>query len=321
MALKLPIFLFTILISLNVYSTQAPVKTLKGKLYKFQKSVKNIRHAMKSLDSDIHSKNKRLVNVLQKKTLIQNEIIEMEHNYQETFEEYKSRKNEIKQDLKKLAIQQENQKEKIGQFFKLVILKKRLLKKLNKIKTDENHLASLRNEILDEQKRLEGLEKFETDINVKIIALESKQQKYMSDYQDRLGVATELSKKIKEELSKMKEIFGEPIKEYVSKTHKKNQGIYFTVKGRKEVQASKGGKVIYVGSMSNYGNIVMIQHGNEKISVYLGQFNPKVKIQTELRKGEVIGYTDLIGDKTGNIYFEIRHKNVPQNTLALLNKV
>jgi murein DD-endopeptidase MepM/ murein hydrolase activator NlpD len=101
------------------------------------------------------------------------------------------------------------------------------------------------------------------------------------------------------------------------------KGVTFKFLGKNEVLAPRAGKIVYTGSLANYGNVVMIDHGNDSRSVVLGQFDFSVKNGETVRELQIIGYTNPknnngIGD--GKIYFEVRKNNLAQNTYLLLDK-
>lgn len=312
-------FILFLFISWSSFAAQEPIKELKQKLQLYKAGVSEVRREMNSLGKLIKNKNNKLIDILQKKTAMQNQIIEMEHSYQQDFEAYFELKKELRNKLKRIALNQFESTNDQG-FFKNVLIRHKIKKQLGQVKKDETKLSELREQILVYQNQLKQLENFETDLNVKIVTLESKQEDYMTTYQNRLGRTSEITKKIKAELAKQNAFFHEPIDQYSKRTSNK-KGVYYTVQGRQQVTAAKAGKVIYVGSMANYGNVIMIQHAKSKISVYLGQFSPKIKESTSVEQGDIIGYTELTSDRQGNVYFEIRHNNIPQKTLPLIQKV
>lgn len=101
------------------------------------------------------------------------------------------------------------------------------------------------------------------------------------------------------------------------------KGVTFNFQGKNEVRAPKGGKVVYTGSLANYGNVLMIDHGNDTRTVLLGQFDYQVKNGDPIAASQVVGFTNPrsqngLGD--GKIYFEVRKNNLAQNTYLLLDK-
>lgn len=101
------------------------------------------------------------------------------------------------------------------------------------------------------------------------------------------------------------------------------KGVTFKFQGKNEVLATRPGKIVYTGSLANYGNVIMIDHGNDTRTVLLGQFDAAVKNGEMVKESQVLGYTNPrsangIGD--GKIYFEVRKNNLAQNTYLLLDK-
>jgi murein DD-endopeptidase MepM/ murein hydrolase activator NlpD len=101
------------------------------------------------------------------------------------------------------------------------------------------------------------------------------------------------------------------------------KGVTLNFQGKNEVHAPKGGKVVYTGSLASYGNVLMIDHGNDTRTVLLGQFDYNVKNGDTIKASQLVGYTNPrsqngLGD--GKIYFEVRKNNLAQNTYLLLDK-
>ena len=99
----------------------------------------------------------------------------------------------------------------------------------------------------------------------------------------------------------------------------RKKGVTFLFDERQPVKAGRGGKVIHKGSLSTYGNVIMIDHGNETISVCLGDFLPKVEKGMSVKAGDVLGYTKKTRGKQGKLYFEVREKDKAQPTIHLLD--
>ena len=80
------------------------------------------------------------------------------------------------------------------------------------------------------------------------------------------------------------------------------------------IWAAKGGSVIHAGSMSGYGNVVMIDHGGGFTTVYAHQSRIAVRNGQSVSQGEVIGYIGNTGNSTGpHLHFETRVNGSPQN--------
>ncbi len=101
------------------------------------------------------------------------------------------------------------------------------------------------------------------------------------------------------------------------------KGVTYNFQGKNEVRATKSGKIVYTGSLANYGNVLMIDHGNDTRTVLLGQFDYTVKNGDVVKESQVVGYTNpksTNGLGEGKIYFEVRKNNLAQNTYLLLDK-
>ncbi len=116
--------------------------------------------------------------------------------------------------------------------------------------------------------------------------------------------------------------FYPPIYSYQGMEYQK-KGVTFNFHGKNEVRATKAGKVVYTGTLANYGNVLMIDHGNDTRTVLLGQFDYSVKNGDSVKDAQVVGFTNprsTNGLGEGRIYFEVRKNNLAQNTYLLLDK-
>lgn len=130
------------------------------------------------------------------------------------------------------------------------------------------------------------------------------------------------SKKSKSKTTIVKMKFQTPLENYQDLEYNK-KGITYKFTKRQAVLATKSGKIAYLGTLSNYGKVIMIDHGKNTMSVIFGQFKPKIKKGALVRNGDILGYTNArasSGSTKGQIYFEVRKKNKAQNTILLMKK-
>ena len=74
-----------------------------------------------------------------------------------------------------------------------------------------------------------------------------------------------------------------------------------------EIWAADGGRVIFVGWQSGYGNTIMLDHGNGYVTLYAHQSGFNVSMGQDVAQGEVIGFVGSTGYSTGpHLHFEIR---------------
>lgn len=92
------------------------------------------------------------------------------------------------------------------------------------------------------------------------------------------------------------------------------QGILLHAKLGDPIVAIDEGKVIYSGDgVKGYGNLILIQHNDNIISVYGNNYSNYVSEGQLIKKGELIA---SVGESTGNIprlYFELRHQGKAQD--------
>lgn len=85
------------------------------------------------------------------------------------------------------------------------------------------------------------------------------------------------------------------------------------------VCAANTGKVIYVGRMSGYGNLVILKHSENYFTAYAHMRSYKVKKGETVKQGAIIGEVGRTGRaKSPHLHFEVRHKTASKNPLELL---
>jgi len=97
-----------------------------------------------------------------------------------------------------------------------------------------------------------------------------------------------------------------------------NKGIDIAGKIGEPVQAAAAGKVIYVGTMNKYGNLVIVLHGAGNSSVYAHNSKILVKEGQMVTRGQKIAE---LGDSDADqpkLHFEIRQQGKPVDPLRFL---
>ena len=85
-----------------------------------------------------------------------------------------------------------------------------------------------------------------------------------------------------------------PLQTWMKMENSQN-GINFLYNSETSVLSPAAGKVVYVGELANYGNVIMIEHSQHMMSVILGEMNVDATKDSILTAGAVIA--KAIGDK------------------------
>ena len=101
---------------------------------------------------------------------------------------------------------------------------------------------------------------------------------------------------------------------------KKHQGIDISSPIGTPIRASNAGKVIYSNNgIKGYGNLIILRHSEEYVSVYAHNQVNLVEEGTWAEKGQVIGKVGQTGRATGpHLHFEIRKNNKPLDPFLFL---
>ena len=124
----------------------------------------------------------------------------------------------------------------------------------------------------------------------------------------------------KGEYSEIPRNFGQKSIHPVSKEEIVHYGIDIKAKLGTDVMATAGGKVIKAGwEDKGYGNLIVIDHGDNYQSLYAHLNDVNVKIGDIITKGQVIGHVGSTGLSTGpHLHFEISLKGDKVNPMTLL---
>lgn len=91
------------------------------------------------------------------------------------------------------------------------------------------------------------------------------------------------------------------------------KGVDFSVPASSSVRVVHPGKVAYAGDMPGYGRITIVDHGGHFYSLY-GRLGALSKKEGDLLSaGDTVGLSDSAG---GELYFEIRARNLPVNPMS-----
>lgn len=93
-----------------------------------------------------------------------------------------------------------------------------------------------------------------------------------------------------------------------------HQGLDVGARSGVPIKAAKAGTVIYSGTMSGYGNVIVIDHGGGFSTLYAHQSRLGARDNATVGRGDVIGWVGSTGRSTGpHLHFETRVDGRAQN--------
>ena len=99
-------------------------------------------------------------------------------------------------------------------------------------------------------------------------------------------------------------------------TIRAHRGVDYAAPRGTPIKASGDGKVIFRGTKSGYGKVVILQHGGNITTLYahMSNFVAKVGVGTRVRQGQTIGFVGKTGLATANhLHYEYRLNGVHRN--------
>lgn len=213
-----------------------------------------------------------------------------------------------------------------------------LLKKSNeKYKNKLTELETFKSQIIEYENKLVFLKSEEEELAVVIRDLENRKKSTMDAYAVGLREKKNLEdsferSQIKKVVSKVEakfsqaplrlkkpeKLFKKPLNDFLSLTSSE-KGVTFKYRSVQPIRATDKGKVVFAGELASYGQVLLVDHGNDLRTVLLGKFDLKVKKNDDVLEGDILGTTLMTSPEPQNLYFEVRKKNVAQNTILWLD--
>lgn len=98
-----------------------------------------------------------------------------------------------------------------------------------------------------------------------------------------------------------------------------HNGIDICVNEGTPVHAAAAGKIIYAGWKEGYGNMVVVRHSDNYLTVYAHLSSIKVKADQKVKQNQIIALSGNTGLTTGaHLHFEIRKYDTPLNPVRML---
>lgn len=329
--MKFGIFFLTVCLSSGAIAAPKATRPL-DELSKHRREVTQMSARLTSLEKEISSK-----------TDLRKSNIEQIKKFEEDIALYKEQLLKLQKNLKKTELENkqivtnyllEAESDESPLWQKKIHLD--LLKQAQeKLQFEQNELRSFADKVASFEIKLEQLKKEEESLEKVIAELESTKKAVQDKYQIVAQKKLELEKKVEEDkvrvklsaikknfssaplhLKKAERLFKQPIDQFISLTPSE-KGVTYKYDSIQPVKAVANGKVMYAGDLASYGQVLLIDHGNDLRTVFLGKMNIRVKKNDTVKTDDILGYT-VKDSSSQNLYFEVRKKNTAQNTILWL---
>ena len=306
---------------------------LRATLRHQKKELKVITKEIYSLEKSLGKGNKKYLRTLKEKETVEDSIYSLQGKLKNNEEQGNQRAEKLEQSIKNLLVIEFKKSQKPGELLLLKLLKNSLRVEAKQLKEFLKDNARARTNLTSLQSKLTNIREVEADLLTLMKDMEDIKREKSLRYVEVKKLKDDLQGKMKLSKAKklvrnavkskttkiIKERFVSPLAKIVDMEYQK-KGVTYKFDVRQSVKVSLAGKVIHTGSLASYGNVVMVDHGNEVKSIFLGQFLPSVKKGQKMKAGGSIGKTFDVAKNEGKLYFEVRKKNKAQNTILLLDR-
>lgn len=333
---------------INIFEMKRSMQRQKNKMLELTKEVNN-------LDVRLGLTNKKYFELAQERALLEEKLNRTKKNADFENETLKKNYDSTKKILMGILLNKLENTENTSDMLLRKIMIEELQNKLTDLSRMITTTENYRNDVENLYAKLQESMATEKELLAMMSELDGQRKKLHESIAERTKAEEELKNKFNEEKNKLainqkvkareklrerlapvqiteeikvpsqlsvSEMFSSPITNYHEIEHQK-KGVTYNFQGKNAIRATKGGKIVYTGSLANYGNVLMIDHGNDTRTVLLGQFDYTVKNGDLVSQTQVLGHTapkSPNGLNEGKIYFEIRKHNLAQNTYLLLDK-
>lgn len=304
-------------------------------LARYRSEVMELGARLSSLEKEIGSKNNLYISSVEQIRQFESDVKLYRDKLTEIHGEVRKAQADNKRIFQSYLIESENEGTEAWQ--KKVHLE--LLKQAQqKLKAKEEELVTFENKVTEFDVKLASLKRNEEELAQVIKELEDRKKAamelYLAKVQDKKVAESKVQKKkLQQKIAEVKKAFSNapviekkpdryfkrPVDDFMTFTASP-KGVTFKYQSIQPVKAVGEGKVVFAGDLASYGQVVLIDHGNDLRTVLLGKMDIKVKKNDSVRDGDVLAYTQNDTKEAQNLYFEVRKKNTAQNTILWLDQ-
>ncbi|UTW10923.1 OapA family protein [Marinobacterium rhizophilum] len=99
-----------------------------------------------------------------------------------------------------------------------------------------------------------------------------------------------------------------------------HKGVDYAASTGTPIKASGDGKIIFRGVKGGYGNVIILQHGNNINTLYahMSRFKKGLSVGSRIKQGQLIGYVGMSGMVTGpHLHYEFQVNGVHKNPVTV----
>ncbi|ANG64897.1 peptidase M23 [Marinobacterium aestuarii] len=99
-----------------------------------------------------------------------------------------------------------------------------------------------------------------------------------------------------------------------------HKGVDYAASTGTPIKAAGDGKIIYRGVKGGYGNVIILQHGNNISTLYahMSRFKKGLSVGSRIKQGQLIGYVGMSGMVTGpHLHYEFQVNGVHKNPVTV----
>jgi len=296
-------------------SEQDSVRSLRREIYSYRQGLHNLKRKISLIEGNLGRKNEQYINVIKLKAEVEKEIEGQKIKINDQKNKFAQIDSSLRKRLASLVIEEIDEEEDAQELIQKATNKSIILKDLDTLNKLSGKLQSISLHLFSLASQYQSYKDNEAAFKTILFELEENKKKTVQEYFEVEKKQALLDGQIlrkkgnghKNESVTNQATFSLPIIDFIS-VEKFKKGLNLKYRGELPIYGPDSGKVVYNGPLSNIGQVIILDHGQETRTVILGNFISKVKADDEINKGQILGYTRGL-DANSKIYFEVRQKN------------
>lgn len=300
-----------------------------NEIQSIDRSMMKIKAGLLAVDRNIAQENDSYLRQTQKMQELEEQIHQLDESLQEKEKWTQQRSRQVKKQFLALSLLTGRAAKEVrpGQLVEKKILLQQLKKDLLSLASGKQTLDERRQQLTSLQSDYEESKKSQNQIYQTILKLQARKEdfgKSLNHVQRQQSVAQAqlIKAQVKQSLgpapaaAARDAIFGIPVQQF-KQIKMEDPGVSFMIDQSVPILAPGDGKVVYIGELSSYGQVVMIDHGSDLRTLILGNLKLNVQRNLQVKEGDVLGYAQT---KVGHnkVYFEVRKREVPEAPMKYL---